>query len=68
MVTLNEILIAAQSLPSPDRARLIASLWDTTSPAEWVVPDASWVAEANRRSDAFEAGTETGLTWGEARV
>lgn len=67
MVTLNEILTAAQSLPSPDRASLIASLWDTTIPADWVVPDAAWVAEANRRGDAFESGAETGSNWEEAR-
>jgi putative addiction module component (TIGR02574 family) len=67
MVTLNEILTAAQSLPSSDRARLIASLWDTTPPADWVLPDDSLVAEANRRSDAFESGAETGSNWEEAR-
>jgi len=67
MVTLNEILTAAQSLPSSDRARLIASLWDSTSPTDWVAPDASWVTEANRRSDAFDSGEETGSDWEETR-
>ena len=67
MVTLHEILAAAQSLPSPDRGRLIASLWETIPPSDWVMPDSDWIAEANRRSDAFESGVETGSDWEEAR-
>lgn len=67
MVTLNDILISAQSLPSSDRARLIASLWDTTSPEDWVPPNADWVGEANRRSDAFDAGEEAASDWLDAR-
>ena len=63
MVTLNEILDAAQSLPSSERAQLIASLWDTTSPADWVPPSPEWVAEANRRSDKFNTGEESGADW-----
>ncbi len=54
MTTLNEILTAAQSLPSSERAQLIAALWDNVSPTDWVPPDAQWIAEANRRSDAYD--------------
>ena len=67
MVTLNDILISAQLLPSSDRAQLIASLWDTTSPEDWVPPDAEWIIEANRRSDAFDAGNETASDWHDAQ-
>ena len=67
MATLNDILISAQSLPSSDRARLIASLWETTSPEDWVPPNAEWVREANRRSDAFDAGKETASDWLDAQ-
>lgn len=68
MVTLNDILTSARLLPSADRARLIASLWDTTSPEDWVPPNADWVGEANRRSDAFDAGEETVSDWQDARI
>jgi len=67
MVTLNDILISAQSLPPSDRARLIASLWDTTSPEDWIPPNADWVGEANRRSNAFDVGEETASDWLDAR-
>lgn len=67
MVTLAEILDAAQSLPSTERARLIASLWETTSPEDWVPPNADWVAEANRRSDEFDTGKLTGSDWTDVR-
>jgi hypothetical protein len=36
MTRLNEILIAAQSLPTTERAQLIAALWDNVPPHEWV--------------------------------
>ena len=67
MVTLTEILAAAQNLPSSERAQLIASLWVTTSPEDWVRPSADWVAEANRRSDDFDAGIESGSDWTDVR-
>lgn len=67
MVTLNDILIFARALPSSDRAQLIASLWDTTSPEDWIPPNAHWVDEANRRSNAFDAGEETASDWPDTR-
>ena len=56
MTTLNEILTAAQSLPATERAELIVALWDNTSPEDWLPPDKEWLVEANRRSDAIDAG------------
>ena len=67
MVTLNEILDAALNLPSSDRAQLIASLWETTSPEDWVLPSAAWITEANRRSDEFDAGKASGSDWTDVR-
>lgn len=67
MTTLSDLLTAAQSLPSSERAQLIAALWDNVAPTDWVPPDAQWVAEANRRSDAYDSGEMTGTTWAEAR-
>ncbi|MDA1232930.1 MAG: addiction module protein [Planctomycetota bacterium] len=67
MTTLTEILNAAQTLPSGERAQLIAALWDNVSPTDWVPPDNQWVAEANRRSDAYDSGEMTGSAWAKVR-
>ncbi len=67
MTSLNEIITAAQALPPSDRAQLIASLWEKSSPEEWVIPDAKWIAECNRRSDAFETGEISGSSWTDVR-
>ncbi|QDS86371.1 Putative addiction module component [Rosistilla ulvae] len=67
MTNMNEILTAAQSLPASDRAQLIANLWDSVSPLDWVPPDSQWITEANRRSDAFDAGEMTSTPWAEVR-
>ncbi len=67
MTSLNDILIAAQSLPSSERAQLISALWDRVSPDDWVPPGADWVAEANRRSDAIDAGDMSGSDWADVR-
>lgn len=67
MTSLTEILNAAQTLPSGERAQLIAALWDNVLPTDWVPPDNQWVAEANRRSDAYDSGEMTGSTWAEVR-
>ncbi|WP_443217277.1 addiction module protein [Rhodopirellula sp. P2] len=64
---MSEILTAAQSLSSSERAQLIATLWDSVSPTDWVPPDSQWIAEANRRSDAYDAGEMTGSPWVEVR-
>ena len=67
MTNINEILKAAQALPASERAQLIAALWDNVSPSDWVPPDAQWVADANRRSDAYDAGEMSGSPWAEVR-
>jgi len=67
MTSLNEILTAAQALPSDQRAQLIAALWDNTDPSDWVQPDVAWLAEVNRRSDAYDTGKMTASPWPEVR-
>ena len=67
MTTMNEILTAAHSLPASERAQLIATLWDSVSPVDWVPPDSQWISEANRRSDAYDTGEMTGTPWTEVR-
>ena len=68
MTTFSEILSSAQALPSSDRALLIASLWETTSPLDWVFPSKAWIEEANRRSDAIDSGNLETSSWQEART
>jgi len=67
MTTINEILNAAQSLPASERAQLIATLWDSVSPGDWVPPDSQWITEANRRSEAYDTGEMPRIPWAEVR-
>lgn len=67
MTGLNEILIAAQSLPATERAQLIAALWDKVPPNEWVPPSGEWIVEANRRSDLLDAGGMSAAPWPDVR-
>ena len=67
MTTLNEILIAAQSLPAEERAQLVAALWENVSPNDWIPPSDEWIAEANRRSDLFDAGEMSDSPWSDVR-
>ena len=67
MTKLNDILTAAQALPAAERAQLISALWDNMAPADWIPPDGQWIAEANRRSDAYDSGEMPGASWPEVR-
>ncbi len=67
MTSLDEILNAANALSPGERAQLIASLWDTSSPNDWVIPNAGWIAEAGRRSDAYDAEEMAGSPWADVR-
>ena len=67
MTEYNEILIAARQLPSPERMKLIDTLWETVPPEEWPLPSEAWIAEAQRRSAEFDAGRLTGSSWPEVR-
>ncbi len=67
MSTVQEILDAAQALPVADRARLLSALWGAVSPEDWAPPADDWVAEADRRSAAYDAGDMTAAPWSEVR-
>jgi putative addiction module component (TIGR02574 family) len=68
MSTLQEILLAAQALPSAERVELIYALWDATPIEDWPPPSGEWVTESNRRSDALDAGKITAAPWAEVRA
>lgn len=68
MSTLQDILAAAQLLPSTERVQLIHALWDATPPEAWPLPSEAWMAEANRRSDAIDAGEIAVAPWDEVRA
>lgn len=67
MTTMQEILAAAQLLPSSDRALLIDALWKSVSPEDWALPSEEWIAESERRSEAVDAGELTAASWSEVR-
>ena len=63
MTTFNDIFDAAQPLPVTDQLRLIEAIWDHLPPSEWPMPDEAWVAESQRRSAAYDAGTMSASSW-----
>ncbi len=67
MTTVQEILDAAQALPSGDRAQIISALWDSVSADDWTPPGEDWLAEVQRRSEAYDNGEMTASPWPEAR-
>ena len=67
MTTLQEILTAAQTLPSAERVQLIHALWDSVSAEDWAPPAADWIAEAQRRSEMLDAGQMTASPWSEVK-
>lgn len=68
MTTIQEILNAAQTLPADQRAQLIVALWDSVSPDDWAPPSPDWIAEAQRRSQEYDAGRMTASPWPEVRA
>lgn len=67
MTTMQEILDAAQMLPPGERAQTIHALWESVAPEDWTPPNEAWLAEAQRRSDAYDAGQMTASPWSEVR-
>ena len=67
MTTIQEILDAAKALPAAERAQLIHALWESVSPDDWPPPGDEWTAEAQSRSEAYDAGQMTASPWLEAR-
>ena len=56
MPTFEDVLSAARTLNTTERIRLANAIWDDVPPAEWPLPDAEWVAEAQRRSAEYDEG------------
>jgi len=67
MATVEEILDAAQSLPSAERAKLIHALWASVTADDWPPPSDEYVTEFRRRSEAYDAGQMSGSPWSEVR-
>jgi putative addiction module component (TIGR02574 family) len=67
MASVQDILNAAQSLSSAERAQIIYALWGTVSPGDWAPPSDACVAEAQRRSEALDAGQMTASSWLDVR-
>jgi putative addiction module component (TIGR02574 family) len=63
MTTFNDVFDAAQALPVAEQLRLIEALWEHLPENEWPMPDEAWVAEAQRRSAAYDAGTMPASAW-----
>lgn len=68
MTTVDEIIAAARTLPSGDRARLIPLLWDQVGPEDWPAPSSAWLVEANQRSNAIVAGDMPTDDWTNVRA
>jgi putative addiction module component (TIGR02574 family) len=67
MSTLNDILDAARTLSVSERMQLIDTLWEEIPPSEWPKPSDEWIAEAQRRSQEYDAGQMAASPWSEVR-
>lgn len=67
MSTFQDILDAARTLTAVDRMRLVDALWVDVPPKDWPVPSEEWIAEAQRRSAAYDQGQTSVSTWPEVR-
>jgi putative addiction module component (TIGR02574 family) len=63
MATFADVFNAAQALSAEDQFRLIEALWDNIPMGEWPSPSAEWIAEAQRRSAEYDAGTMSASPW-----
>jgi putative addiction module component (TIGR02574 family) len=68
MPTFQEVLSAAQTLNTTERIRLANSLWEDVPLQDWPLPDAEWIAEAQRRSAEYDEGRMSAATWPEVRA
>jgi putative addiction module component (TIGR02574 family) len=66
--TFQEVLSAARTLNTTERIRLANSLWEDVPPADWPLPDAEWIAEAQRRSADYDQERMSAATWSEVQA
>ena len=67
MSTFHDVLDAARTLTPTDRIRLVDALWEDVPPAEWPLPSEEWIAEAQRRSVAYDQGQMSATSWTQVR-
>jgi putative addiction module component (TIGR02574 family) len=68
MVPFADVLSAAQALPASDQLRLVEVLWDNLPTSEWPSPSEEWIAESQRRSAEYDAGTMSVSVWPDVRA
>lgn len=68
MSTFEDVLSAARTLSTTERIQLANAIWDDIPPSDWPLPDAQWVAEAQRRSAEYDEGRMSAATWSEVRA
>lgn len=68
MPTFEDVLSAARSLTSTERMRLANAIWEDVPPADWPLPDAEWIAEAQRRSAEYDEGRMSAANWREVQA
>ena len=61
------VLSAAQSLPAPDRLRLIDALWETVPPDVEAPFSDEWTREIERRVAELDAGRARTIPWSQIR-
>ena len=67
MSNYDSVLSAANQLTPPDRLRLIDALWDTVPAEAESEFSAEWLAEIERRVDAYRSGQEATIPWSQVR-
>jgi len=68
MPTYETLLADAKSLPVADRIQLIDAIWDTLPPDSLPPLSDEWVAEIQRRSAEYDAGTAETVSWEEVKA
>ena len=68
MADFENLLSAASRLPVGDRLRLIEALWDTVADEPLPALDEQWVAEIERRSAEYDAGSVQSIPWQRVRA
>jgi putative addiction module component (TIGR02574 family) len=68
MPTYETLLSDAKSLPVADRIQLMDAIWDTLPPDSLPPLTDEWVAEIQRRSAEFDAGTQEIVAWEQVKA
>jgi putative addiction module component (TIGR02574 family) len=66
--TAEELLRAAQALPTSEQVELIAALFAGLDDADSPPISPEWLAEIQRRSAAYDRGETTAAPWAEVRA